>query len=181
MTRNWIIFGSMLLLAGTVLAWQLKPAKPLPLNSDTVTMAKYMSSSDFQNMNEIDKRPYRNVLRKNTKELVDALNTGKITRAEYDEAFLNTWLARQMDHKGDYFRLPVADRKYVWAQEYQKKKAAKSTSAPSAGPAEPQPSDEAEKAFVDRVVRTWPAEERAEWEEFRRANKLAKGKTGAKK
>jgi hypothetical protein len=176
--RNWIIFGSLLLLAGTVLAWQLKPAKPLPLDADVVSMAKWMSSVDYQDLPEIDKRAYRNVMRKNTKDLVAALNNGKLTRPEYDEAYLNAWLARQMDRMHDYFRLPVADRKYVWAQEYAKKHAAKAAQGPST---DPQPSEELEKAFVDRVVRTWPAEERQEWEEFRRANKLAKGKTVAKK
>src|SRR4051794_37577757 len=112
-----MIFGSILLIAGTVLAWQLKPAKTKPLNSDTITLAKYLSSSDFQQLDEPHKRSYREVIRSKSKELAQALAEGKITRAEYDEAYLNGWLARQMDHMGDYFRLPVADRKYVWAEQ----------------------------------------------------------------
>jgi hypothetical protein len=170
MTRNWIILGSLLLLAGTVVAWQLKPAQPKPLNSDTITLAKYMSSSDFQQLDEAHKRSYREVIRSKSKELAQALANGKITRAEYDEAYLNGWLARQMDHMGDYFRLPIADRKYVWADQYNKKKA---TKAPSTDPV---PSDEVEKAFIQRVVSTWSADEQAQWDEFRRASRLAKGK-----
>jgi len=92
--RNGIILGSLLLLAGTVVAWQLKPAQPKPLNSDTITLAKYFASSDFQDLDEVQKRPYREVIRSKNKELAQALANGKITRAEYDEAYLNGWLAR---------------------------------------------------------------------------------------
>jgi hypothetical protein len=177
MTRNWIILGSLLLLAGTVVAWQLKPAQPKPLNSDTITLAKYFSSSDFQQMDESHKRPYREVIRPKTKELAQALANGKITRAEYDEAYLNGWLARQMDHMGDYFRLPVADRKYVWAEQYKQKKAAKDKSTETV----PQPSDDTEKAFIQRVISMWPQDEQAEWDEFRRAVRLAKGPSKSSK
>jgi len=169
-TKAWIIFGAILLVAGTVLAWQLKPAKVTALNSDPITLAKYMSSSDFQQLDEIHKRPYRETIRSKNKELAKAYAEGKLTRAEYDEAYLNGWLARQMDHMGDYFRLPVADRKYVWAEQYNKKKASK---APSTDPV---PTDEVEKAFIQRVISTWPADEQAEWDEFRRASRMAKGK-----
>ena len=163
----WITAGALALAIACIAGWKLRPVKLPPLNSDPIVLAKFVSSPDFERVNEQQKRPYRIALRAQTKELAAALKTGELTREQYDEAYLNGWLARQMDHMGDFMRLPIASRQQAWNDYYVKK-----LKQPAAK--EPQPAHEVEKAFLQRVVSTWPQDEQEKWEDFRQATKAAK-------
>jgi hypothetical protein len=163
----WITAGVLALAIACIAGWKLRPVRMPPLNSDPIVLARFVSSPDFERVSEQQKRPYRIALRAKTKELAAALQNGILTREQYDEAYLNGWLARQMDHMGDFSRLPIASRQQAWNEYYARK-------AKQPPPKEPQPAHEVEKAFIQRVVSTWPDEEQAKWEEFRSATKSAK-------
>jgi hypothetical protein len=163
-----IVVGVLAVAIACVAGWKLRPVKMPPLTSDPVVLAKFVSSPDFNNrVGEQQKQPYRIALRSKTRELAAAMNDGRLTREEYDEAYLNGWLARQIDHMGDFYRLPVASRQQAWNEYYAKKM----KQPPSK---EPQPAHEVEKAFIQRVVGSWDADEQAKWDEFRTATKNAK-------
>jgi hypothetical protein len=147
--KTMLIAAAVVVLAvGSIAAWKMRPVKMPSLSSDPVTIAKFVSSPDFERLKESQRQPYRIALRAKTKELAAGLQSGQLTREQYEEAYLNGWLARQMDHMGDFYRLPVAK--------------------------EPQPPHEVEKAFIQRVTRNWDEDEQAKWDQFRQATKNAK-------
>src|SRR5262245_28219973 len=114
----WIGAGIALFVVACVAAWKLRPFTRPPASGDPVTLAKFVASSDFDRLTEPQKRPYRAALRSKSKELASALQGGRLSREQYDEAYLNGWLSRQIDHMGDFFTLPVANREQAWAERY---------------------------------------------------------------
>jgi len=168
--KIWISAGVIAVAIASLAAWKLRPVKMPPLDADPVVLAKFVSSSDFDRVKEQQKSPYRIALRAKSKELADALKDGRLTKEEYDEAYLNGWLARQQARMRSFFRLPVANRQQVWTEQYvQKNLNDKPNGVPMPAPA-------VEKAFVARVVGAWPEEEQAMWEDYRSVAKEAKRK-----
>src|SRR4051794_14487885 len=172
--KTMLISGAavVVLAVASIAAWKMRPVKMPPLSSDPITIAKFVSSPDFDRLREPQRQPYRIALRARTKELAAGLQSGQLTREQYDEAYLNGWLARQIDHMGDFYRLPIASRQQAWNEYYTKK-----MKQPSAK--EPQPPHEVEKAFLQRVTRNWDEDEQAKWDQFRQATKNAKKNASA--
>lgn len=151
----------------------LKPG-PLPETSgDLVTIAKFTKTARYNRLSEIDKSAYMKRLRRSSNELRAALANGQITQGEYREAVLNGWMSRQLDHMEEYYSMPAATRdKTLTASYVAKAKASPATSPAAIDPAAP--SDDDEDDFIRARIRTWPIEQREQWETYRSAAKAAK-------
>ena len=175
----WITGAVLRVAGGCAAALKMRPSSPPALSADTKTLAKFTATPEFERMEESQKRGYRSALRTKMKELPQLLNSGAISRAEYDQAYLNAWLARQIDAMDDFYRLPISTREQQWTDRYREKsKAPKQPGAAAAEP--PEPAEEVEDAFLHKTLATWDAEERSKWEEFRTVTKRAKARASGK-
>jgi hypothetical protein len=139
-----------------------------------VTLAKFLTTSRYQSMEDADQRPYMKAARKNLDVAATALANGQIKQDEFFAIYLNGYLERKIGDMHDYFALPAAKREETLLKEYQQK--AKAPAAATSKPSDraPKPDDKAEKDFLDDMTKGWPSEQRAQWEEFRQAVKRAK-------
>lgn len=154
---------------GVIAAVLLRHPKEPPAGSDLVTVAKFVASSDFRDLPEARKRPYMRTLRAQQKELSQAREDGRLTSYQYEEAYLNAWLERQLDHMDDFFKTPAAQRQSKLVED-----AVRKAKAPRPATEPYRPDDTRENKFMDRRLSSWSAAERVRWEEFRQAVKKAK-------
>lgn len=147
---------------------------PLPETSgDLVTIAKFTKTVRYNRLSEIDKMAYMKRLRRSSNELRAALSAGQITQSEYREAVLNGWMSRQLDHMEEYYSMPAATRdKSLTVSYIAKAKASPATAPAKIDPAEP--TDDDEDDFIRARIRTWPIEQREQWDTYRSAAKAAK-------
>jgi hypothetical protein len=150
-------------------AWWALYGRPLPpTNADVVTLARFVNTSRFSHLQEKQRRPYAKTLRNNLNQLAEAHAAGRVSDAEYEQAFLCGWMDRQIDHMHDFYRQPPGTREqYLRAEHTAKLKNPKGSAAPV-------PPRDAEAEFVEKWISGWDADKRAEWEEFRQASKRAK-------
>jgi hypothetical protein len=176
-SRRWMIAAAaaMVLTCAVVLAWVSRsPAIP-PADGDPVQIARFVRTDAYERLPEADKRPYMKALRKNLDRVATAHRAGQLTRKEYEEAYLNTWMERRLDQMEDFYKVPAAQRQQRLIAEYVKKnKSSLSSSRPSAAAELPKPDDATEENFEDDRVATWPPEEQAKWQQYRQAVKKAK-------
>jgi hypothetical protein len=162
------VIAALLVVIAAAVAWKLWP-RHLPPASDTISVAKLTSSSDFAALPEAKRREYIRALRKNSDALASALSSGKISQAEYDNAASYVWLARQLDHMEGYFELPAGAARDRFVTELaEKSKKAGPSSAPAITDAK------AHDKVAELWMTDWAADRRAQWEEFRRASKSKK-------
>ncbi len=177
--RKRLAVGSAIfvVVGGSIAVWALalRAAEAPPADADLVTLANFVRSDEFEQLPEAQKRPYMKTLRKNLDELAQAQMAGKISLKDYHKAYLNAYMERKLDHMEEYYSLPADRRMPLLAAKYAKKERESAKAAPATGNAEPPEPDELmEEDFTEDRVETWPPEEQAKWEEFRKAVKQAK-------
>jgi hypothetical protein len=173
--RNWVFAGILALVAAAAITiWATWSPKPTPPTADVAALAKFVRTSQFNKLPEAEKRPYMKALREGMSQLVEARNQGRISQNDYEAAYLNAYLERKLDDMEEFFQLPEAKRKQVLLAEYVNKQRAKPATVSASTATPPQPDEQKEEDFVDDRVETWPPEERAKWEEYRKAVKEAK-------
>jgi hypothetical protein len=169
---GWAIGVAAVVLVAVVV-WASLPSRGPDPKSSPIKLARYVNTSDYKALQEADKRPYMKALRSATPQITEAFRNRQISQQEYEAAYLNAWMERQLDHMGDYFKQPAAKRDQFLLVEYVQK--AKAPAASSTAKA-PEPSDAAEEQFIKERLAQWPQEQRAKWEEYRSAVKRAKEK-----
>lgn len=177
---SWVIALVVLIGLGTAVAvWALRsPELPSP-TSDVVALAKFVRTEQYKKLPEADKRPYMKTLRRSSDALAAAHRAGQISDKEYQAAYLNGWFERKLDDMEEFYSTPADKRAQMLVREHVKKVKESAAKAPASKPASalpepPKPNDELEDDFVEDRVETWPPEERAKWEEYRKAAKAAK-------
>src|SRR5688572_8317139 len=174
-SKKWLIVGAVVLVAAAgMVLWAMRAPEPPPATADVATLAKFVRTSQYNALPEGQKRPYMKALRKGSKELVAARNEGRISQNDYEEAYLNAYMERKLDDMEEFFEIPEAKRKQTLVAEYVKKNREKVATTAASAPEPPKPDEEKEDDFMEDRVETWPPEERAKWEEFRKAVKEAK-------
>jgi uncharacterized membrane protein len=174
-----LIIASVLLTGGLAAAVWFRGAgsRPSP-ESDPATLARFVAGGQFQDMPEMDKRPYTKAVRQRLEEIAGAFREGRIDEKTYFAAYLNAYVERKLDGMEEYFASPATKRDAALTQEYARK-----TQQAAAGDAKksaklsdtlPKPSEGLEDDFIDERVETWPPEQRAKWEEYCRAVDRAK-------
>lgn len=173
------IVAAIVLIAGTLgIFWSMRSSSPPDVNGDLLTVARFVNSSSYQRLDDISKTPFMKRLRKSSDELKAAFLAGKLTRREFDEAYLNGWMARQLDHMEEYYSHPAQTRDSALMARYRAEAAVpRPVVGKPSGPKVDDPSDDVKDSFVRDRVRTWPVERRDQWEAFRTAVKAAKSAT----
>jgi hypothetical protein len=167
---------AVVVLAGAALAaWKFFGTSRPKADADFMTVARFVGTSDYRQLSEAQKRPYMKTLRANMPALIQAMQQGKLARRDYDEAYLNVWMERQLDHMGNYYKLPPDRRApYLLEEATRKAKASKGSAE------EPRPDPKVEDDFIDARVNGWSPEEQSKWQEYRKAAKAAKEKAKSK-
>lgn len=167
-----------ILVVGAILVLSMRQKPLIEANAGLVEVAKLASSDRFQQLGLQDRLPYMKRLRQDSKALRDALASGQLSREEFDQAYLNGWMARQIDHMNDYYSMPEAKRARALLAEYQgeQSKASSATTKQT----EFEPSDDVKDQFIHRMVKHWTPEEREKWEQFRKDVKAAKSAAKAR-
>jgi|SRR5688572_8788825 len=176
-SKKWLVVVAavvVLAAAAGVVAWAMRSPEPPAPTADVAALAKFVRTSAYNDLPEAQKRPYMKALRKGSKELIRARNEGRISQNDYEEAYLNAYFERKLDDMEEFYEIPEAKRKQVLLAEYVKKNREKTATTAASAPEPPKPDEEKEDDFMEDRVETWPPEERAKWEEFRKAVKEAK-------
>src|SRR5687768_1481756 len=174
-SKKWLIVSALVLVAAAgVAVWAMRSSEPPAATADVAELAKFVRTSEYNNLPEAQKRPYMKALRKGSKELIRARNEGRISQNDYEEAYLNAYFERKLDDMEEFYEIPEAKRKQVLLAEYVKKNREKTATTAASAPEPPKPDEEKEDDFMEDRVESWPPEERAKWEEFRKAGKEAK-------
>jgi hypothetical protein len=172
-----VLAASLVVLVVAVVAWKLrKPKLPSP-SDDVAVLAKFVRTDQYKDLSEADKRPFAKALRHRSAELAAARAEGRISDKDYAAGYLNGWFERKLDDMNEYFATPADKRKATLAKHYAKKVRTAATAPSATAPASADvaaPDGEAEDSFVKHRVSTWPPEQRAKWEEFKKATKEAK-------
>lgn len=180
--KKWMAVGAaaIVVVFGGVAVWALAlRADELPATTETdlVKLANFVRTDAFRELPEAQKRPYMKTLRKNTDELAEAAQSGRISQRDYEEAYLNAYFERKLDQMEEFYGLPADRRLATFTAEYVKKNQEKpkpAATAPAGKPGPLKPDEEVEDDWVDDRVATWPAEEQTKWAEYRRVLKQAK-------
>jgi hypothetical protein len=106
-------------------------------------------------------------MRKRAAEVESSFRSGGLTQEQYEAAGLCAWMDRQLDHMASYYAQPEARRTQYLIQEH----AQKVKTPPQSGPTL---SDSAQRHFVERWTKSWPAEQRQQWDVYREAVKKVK-------
>jgi hypothetical protein len=136
-------------------------------DSDPLTLAKFVTTEQFEDLLEVQKRAYMRTLRLHADQLTGALKEGKLTRDEYEQARHNIWLERQFDKMDDYFKLPPGAARMNYLDELMQSKIEKRRNPKPRDPNEPATDDDS--PFMEERKSHWPSDLKARWKEFRNA------------
>jgi hypothetical protein len=153
----------------------MRSSPPPAPQDDLLELVKFVKTDQFERLPEIEKQPYMKRLRSGADQLRALRAEGKITQFQYEQAYLNAWMARQLDNMEEYYSLPAAVRQQKLLAKYSK---------PSTGPSAPkdpyEPNEETEDDFIKQRIATWTPEMRQQWDEYRTAVKAAKSAAKAR-
>jgi hypothetical protein len=177
--RSVYIFGAMaasLLLAVALVLWMFLRTKDPRLNSDTVTLVKFIASDRYARLPLEQQAPYMQVIetREDNGEIKELFETGRISESEYRAALLEAWLGEQFKRSERYAALPAGSTRQEYVRELldkksRRKKDTASAKAGGAGKGSPAAKIKRDGAAEDLRIAAWPAEARKRWEDFRKA------------
>ena len=188
--RTAIIAGIMTtaVALASVIALALNRADPEPpINADTVTLAKFVTTPAYQKLPFDRQQLFMKVLedRDDNDELEDAFDAGRITEDQFRAAALEAWCGQQLkrSEKFQSYSNEAARLRYVREildkkDEKDKRQAEK---AKSSGPKDPKPSDSVKRdnSMEDIRIAAWPADVRSKWQAFRTVYEAEKDKREA--
>jgi hypothetical protein len=177
--RNMYIFGAMAasLLLGLVI-WMFVRDQDPRLNSDTVTLVKFIATDRYARLPLDKQAPYMQVIetREDNGEVRELFETGRISESEYRAALLEAWLGEQFKRSERYASLPPGSTRQEYVRELldkkSKRKRDKDRAAPksaSGGKDSPAAKIKRDGAAEDLRIATWPAEARQRWDAFKKA------------
>jgi len=186
--RTAIIAGIMTtaVALASVIALALNRADPEPpINADTITLAKFVTTPAYQKLPFDRQQLFMKVLedRDDNDELEDAFDAGRITEDQFRAAALEAWCGQQLKRSEKFhsYSNEAARLRYVREildkkDEKDKRQAEKSKS--SSGPKAPKPSDSVKRdnSMEDIRIAAWPADVRTKWQTFRTAYDAEKDK-----
>ena len=167
--------------------WFVFRERPPEPTDDPARVARFVSSSDFEDLPERDKRKYMRTLRANTKALDEARAAGRLSERQHRIASYHAWLERKLDRVDDYFDQPTAKAREQYLDELLAKRKAKqkpTTATPATGNSGAAPAtqratissakrereeedDEDERDdWLEKQMKRWSAEDIARWEQF---------------
>ena len=146
-----------------------------PLNADTITIVKFVSSPAYQKLPFDRKQLYMKLLedRDDNDELDDAFDAGKITEDQYRAASLGAWQGQQLKRSEKFNSQPNEQARLRYVREILDKKEEKDQrKAPkkaSGAAKQDKPSDavKRDESLEDLRVAAWPPDVRAKWQSFR--------------
>ena len=174
-----VLFG--IVAAVSILAMAMKEPEAPPMNADTATLVKFVTTERYAELPFDRQRDYMYVLegRDDNDELKAGYEANKLTEAEYRAAILEAWLGQQLKRSQKYAALTGRARdEYI--QSLVDKKLAKKK--PDGGKKPAAASDDAggkpkvkrDTSADDARVAKWPAEVRAQYEKYKQAYDAAK-------
>ena len=167
--RATLVFSSIILalVAGGLAAWSL--TRPPPASGEPLKVAKFIGTQQFQSLPDVDKRPYMDALREGKEEIADAYARKQITAGEYETALLNAWIARTLKHVDEFSKLKDGKPRQQMLDRIVTKGEKKRISTTRPSPSIMFGRDPYELDTVKSTVASWPAERRAQWDEFKDA------------
>lgn len=154
------------LLAGTVVVgglvtWILLSSRAPAPSGDTVSLAKFVSTAEFESLTEDRKRPYLETLEKSKAQLAMAHELGRISDAEYETALQNAWVGRIERQMDDYLALADAAKRIRLVDKIINQRQA--AHARQAG------GKKGHGELLRERMRAWPPEMLKRWDQFRKA------------
>jgi hypothetical protein len=173
-----VLFG--IVAAVSLLAVAMKAPEAPPMNADTVTLVKFVTTERYANLPFDRQRDYMYVLegRDDNDELEASFESGRITEAEYRAAILEAWLGQQLRRTQKYTALSGRARdEYVQSlveKKLSKKKPDDVKKPATAGADGGKPKVKRDTSADDPRIAKWPAEVRAQYEKYKQAYDAAK-------
>jgi hypothetical protein len=170
----------LIVLAGMAAAWRLWLGAPPSLTADPVRLAKFASSPKFEALPDEQRRQYMDAVREGKDDWYEAYAKHQLTSQQYENALLNAWISRSLEHSNEYALLRAGTPRQIFldriVRKGEKKRLATTRPAQSTlFDKDPYDLDE-----VKKLVAGWPPERRAQWEEFRKAVRERQAALGVK-
>ena len=150
-----------------------------PVNSDSATLAGFVTSDSYASLSFDRQATYMKVLedREDAGELKDALEAGKLKPEQYRAAITEAWLGEQLKRSEKYASLPPSAKpKYIGELlgKKEKKKSPGNKPRSSGGNNGDIPEIKRDASTSQARINAWPADARRKWEEFKTAYDAAK-------
>jgi hypothetical protein len=142
------------------------------LSSDPVEVARYMAKPEFAKMRQEEQLSYMSLLSKSTPDLNAAFRARKITEAEYTAGLIGGYLARKSKQVEGYMRLNSIKDRNAYLDKIIDKDAAQEKAAPAAEKKDDEPLIKLDfSEMAKEHMKSWPADRRDDFEDFRKALK----------
>jgi len=132
------------------------------LNDNTVVLAKFISSSAFDQLPFDKQRQYYKVLDKRSQELDQLYKDRRLSDGEYRTGLEAAWLGKHLNHVEKYFALPPGQGRADYINKLLVKKARK--------PGTIDPDEiKTDETAAELRVESWPPSVREQWNTFHNA------------
>jgi hypothetical protein len=175
--RLFSILAAVVVGLGGWAVWSLWLGAAPPGNGEPAKVARFISSTKFERLNDEERREYIDALRKDKAKLWDAYAKKQISTREYEDLLLNVWISRGLKHSDAFAKLPPGPKREKYLDqiiEYSEKKRLTTTRPADSTIWDKNPY---ELDSVKKLVASWPAERQAQWDDLRqslRARQVAK-------
>lgn len=169
---------------GALIAWVKRSDSAPRLNSDTVTLATFVSTDAYGKLSFDKQALFMKVMedREDNGELKRAFSNGKLSEAAYRAAIQEAWLGEQLKRSEKYAVLAPGSARTRFIAELLDRKQKKPKSEPGKGPGASRMDDDTDDVDVVKRdpsatkarVDSWPAPVREQFEAFRQAYDDAK-------
>jgi hypothetical protein len=145
-------------------------AAPDTKNVDPVKVARYVASPRFERLPETQRRAYMDAVREEKDKIVSAYARKQISSQEFEAALLNAWISRSLNHTEEFAKIPATGGKRErYVDRIVERGETLHKEIPRPAGSSLWDKDPYELEVVQKLVGSWPAERRAQWEDFRRA------------
>ena len=136
--------------------------RPPTASADTLTVAKFTTTPEFQSLPEEQKHSYLVMLASAKERLNAAYHDGKLTKEEYEGALQNSWLGRTEKHIDQFFTAregPARNRLIDRIIDFRERSLTRAKTGPNLDHTQ----------FLRKSVESWSPTLRARWNTYRSA------------